>query len=120
MKPIQIPAILGRVATKADGSLALTFSTSEMNAEECTVLFKLTRIELIMLLTPKGVSLEAPIEVKSELQSKTQAQRLRGVLFVLYKYQQNKCIVGGKTFETWYHDRMDQIIDDIKEQLPEP
>jgi hypothetical protein len=120
MNPIQISAILGRVATKSDGSLALTFSTSEMNAEECTVLFKLTRIELVMLLTPKGVALEAPVEVKSELGGKTQAQRLRGVLFVLYRHLLESQLLSGKGFDVWYHERMEAFIDHIKSQLPEP
>ncbi len=118
MKPISINTILNRVATKSDGSLALTFSTSEMNAEECTVLFKLTRIELIMLLTPKGVALEAPLEVKSELQTKTQAQRIRAVLFCLHASLSGEGKIN-KTFEEFYQYETNRVIEDWKSQLPE-
>ncbi len=119
MNPIQISAILGRVATKSDGSLSLTFSTSEMNAEECTVLFKLTRIELVMLLTPKRVTLEAPVEVKGELSTKTQAQRIRGVLFCLFSSLAGEGKMEGKTFEEFYQRETNRVIEGWKAQLPE-
>ena len=46
MKPIQLHTILNRVATKADSSLALSFSTPEMTAQETTVLIMLARRNL--------------------------------------------------------------------------
>jgi hypothetical protein len=117
MQPIQLQTILGRVATKSDGSLSLSFSTPEMSAEESTVLFKLCRINLTMRLTPLGETLEAPIEVKNELQTKTHSARLRGVLFVLFKQLQAQNLVPGKAFETFYGEQMSRIIDDLKAQL---
>jgi hypothetical protein len=119
MKPIQLQVILGRVATKSDGSLSLNFSTGEMTAEESCVLFKLCRINLKMLLTPMGEAVEAPVEVKGELSRKTHSARLRGVLFVLFKHLESQGSSGGKTWESWYADRMEAIIEDIKTQLPE-
>lgn len=116
MKPIQLQSILGRVSTKSDGSLSLTFSTPELTAEESTVLFKLARINLTMRLTPLGEALEAPVEVKSELSTKTPSTRLRGVLFVLWK-QQSDFGKMNQTFELFYSDAMERIINDIKSQL---
>lgn len=118
MKPIQLPTILGRVATKSDGSASLTFSTGEMTPEEMTVLFKLTRINLKMTLTPTGEALEAPCEVKGELSQKTASQRLRGVLFVFYKQLQDKQ-AATKTYEEFYSEQMERIINDVKAQLDE-
>ena len=119
MKPIQLNSILNRVATKSDGSLSLSFSTPEMTAEESTVLFKLARINLTMRLTPHGEALEAPCEVKSELSTKTASQRLRGVLFVFYKQQQNAGHLADKTYEQFYSDQMERMINEIKAQLDE-
>jgi len=117
MKPIILHLILGRVATKADGSLSLNFSTSELSAEEQTVLFKLCRINLQATLKPLGETLEAPVEVKSELSTKTPSSRLRNVFFVLYRQKQALGFLSDKTFEQFYADGMEKIISDIKDHL---
>lgn len=117
MKSILLNTILGRVATKSDGSLSLSFSTSEMDAAETTVLLKLTRINLKMLLTPIGVAAEAPVEVKSEISNKSHSARLRNCLFVLYKQQQAKGFMKDKTFEEMYAANLERIINDVKNQL---
>lgn len=109
--------ILGRVATKSDGSLSLSFSTSEMDAAETTVLLKLTRMQLKMLLTPVGVPVEAPVEVKSELSTKTHSARLRGVLFIFWKQQADAQKLNNKTWETFYSEQMERMIGEIKSQL---
>jgi hypothetical protein len=117
MKPIVLQSILGRVATKSDGSLSLNFSTPEMTAEESCVLFKLTRLNLQLTLKPLGEALEAPCEVKGELSSKTASQRLRGVLFVMYKQKQDAGFLAGKTYEQFYGEQMERMIEEIKSQL---
>lgn len=117
MQPIVLNVILGRVATKSDGSLSLNFSTSEMDAMETTVLIKLCRINLKMLLTPVGEAVEAPVEVKSELGYKTPGTRLRTVLFVLWKQWTESGKVKGVMFEQFYVEQMERFIQDIKGQL---
>jgi hypothetical protein len=120
MKPIQMPVILNRVSTRADGSLSLNFETQEMDAESTTVLIKLCRIELVALLTPKGVPLEAPIEVKSEAQSKTPSQRLRAVVFALFAFEKEQGkIAKDELFEFYYAKKMEKVIEWVKSKLPE-
>lgn len=108
---------MGRVATKADGSLSLSFSTSEMDAAETTVLLMLARINLKMLLTPVGVAAEAPVEVKSETSTKTPSARLRNSLFVLFKQKQALGFFKGKTFDQMYAEHMEKLISEVKDQL---
>lgn len=117
MKPIILNTILGRASTKSDGSLSLNFSTSEMSPEETTVLFKLCRINLRMQLTPIGEAVEPPVEVKTDIQTKTPSARLRGVLFVLYKQLDGRSLMKGKSFELFYSEQMNRVIDDYKSQL---
>lgn len=117
MQPIVLNVILGRVATKSDGSLSLNFSTSEMDAMETTVLIKLCRINLKMQLTPVGEPIEAPVEVKSELNPKTAGQRLRAVLFVLFRQWTESGKIKGVMFEQFYSEQMERFIQDIKGQL---
>jgi len=116
-KPIELHAVLGRAATKSDGTLSLIFSTGEFSAEEMAVLFKLLRINLLLRLTPLGESLEPPVEVKTDIQTKTPSARLRGVLFVLYKQLDGQELVKGKSFELFYSEQMNRVIDDFKAQL---
>ena len=119
-KPIQLNCILGRVATKADGSLSLNFSTGEFDVQEMAVLFKLCRINLQMLLTPLNEAVEAPLEVKSDIHSKTPAQRIRACLFVLFKYEiETGKLAKDASFEMFYQQRCEKIIDWIKTKLPD-
>lgn len=119
MQPIILNTILGRVATKSDGSLSLNFSTGELDSMETTVLIKLCRINLRMQLTPVGEAVEPPVEVKSEVASKTPSQRIRAVLFCLYKHRQATYSIK-ETFEAFYSEEMNRIIESIKADLPEP
>jgi len=60
---------------------------------------------------------EAPEEAP-ELETKTQAQRLRGVLFILYKKAtENGSFVG--TFDNYYRDRMEKILESLKAKIEE-
>ena len=85
---------------------------------ETTVLIKLCRINLRMQLTPVGEAVEPPVEVKSEVQTKTASQRARAVLFCLFKYRQ-QCNQMKLDFETFYQVEMNKFIDGIKAELPE-
>lgn len=120
MKPIQMPCILSRVGTKADGSLSLNFSTSELNAQETTVLIMLCRINLTMLLTPLAEELEAPQEVKAEMESKSPSQRLRNVLFAVFAHEKQIGKVGkDDIYDVWYPKQMEKLIEFCKKRLPE-
>lgn len=88
-----------------------------MSPEETTVLFKLCRINLRMQLTPIGEAVEPPIEVKTDIQTKTPSARLRGVLFVLFKQLDGRGLLKGKSFELFYSEQMNRVIDDYKAQL---
>jgi hypothetical protein len=118
-KPIQFNAILSGVSTRADGSLTLRISTPEFSAEETTVLLHLCRINLDCTLTPLNQELEAPLEVKAEIESRTPSQRLRGVLFVWWKAElsQGK-IPKDTTFEVFYAQKVEHLIEWVKGKLP--
>lgn len=117
MQPIVLNVILGRVATKSDGSLSLNFSTGELDSMETTVLIKLCRINLKMQLIPVGEPIEVPVEVANELNTKTPSQRLRAVLFVLFKQWSESGKIKGVMFEQFYSEQMNRMIEDIKGQL---
>lgn len=64
---------------------------------------------------PNNDGFELP-EEKSSLGGKTQGQRLRATMFVWYKQE----FESGKylgTFEAFYHERMEKIINTVKGKL---
>ena len=109
--------ILTSASTRVDGSLSLRFSSPELRPDEKTAFFELLNVNLKMLLQPvDGEPVELK-EVKGLLDEKTPSQRMRGCLYVLYR---QKC-PPGKTFDSFYLDNMNRLIEDIKSQLePEP
>lgn len=119
-KPIKFNAILSGVSTKADGSLSLRISTPEFSAEESTILLKLCRINLDCTLTPLQQELEAPIEVKAEMEGKTPSQRIRGVIYALFRHEiETGKIAKDTLYEIYYAQRMEKIIEWLKGKLPE-
>ena len=115
-KAITCPVILGRVSTCKDGSLTLSLSTPELDAEAKLVFLEIQNTNLKMLLTPaEGVTAEMK-EVRSQFETKTPSQRLRSLLYIHWKQTS-----GTGEFEDHYRREMDRIINDIKQRLePKP
>ena len=55
------------------------------------------------------------MSVEKEPKPKTQSQRLRAVLFLLYEEDKK----GHVTFESYYADLMERIINHYKTKLPQ-
>lgn len=115
-QPVQLDTILSGIATKADGSLSLRFSTLELSPEHTLPLLALRNQNLLMTLAPIG-SDEMPMEIESESSAKTPSQRLRAVLHVLWESQRNT--LKGEPFSIFYEKKMESIIIWLKNKLPE-
>lgn len=114
MKAITCDVILSGIRTRADGSISLTLVTPELEAEDITAFASLRNTNLKILIQPvdgKPVELK---EIKGEFDTKTPSQRLRSVLYVLWKETD-----GTGEFEDFYRRRMNAIIDKIKEKFPD-
>lgn len=113
-KAIATDVILTSARTRVDGSLGLSFSTPELSAADKTAFFELLNRELKVLLQPKDEEPAGIHEVKTEFESKTPGQRLRGVLYVWWEHVQKP----GE-FQDWYRKKMEVLIQYVKDQLPE-
>jgi hypothetical protein len=113
MKALTCEVVLSSASTRADGSLGLRLATPELSPSEKTAIFELQGHPLKMLLQPMGQA-ECLVWVKSELDTKTPSQRLRGVLFILWKQIED---TNKDTFEVFYAQRMESIIEKVKERL---
>lgn len=114
VKAISTDAIFNGFSSRADGSLGFRGCTPELKPEEKTVFFGLHNQTVRLLIQPMETP-EELITVAKDIEVKSPAQRLRAVLFVLWKHLQPADVL----FEEFYANRMEMFIEDCKRQLPE-
>lgn len=97
-----------------DGSANLTFTTGEVSDDQVVHLLNMGRRDELgwLLWSPnKFQQTDLPTEPATD-DKKTPAQRLRSVLFVLWKQEGSR-----GDFESFYQERMNKLIDMIKGKL---
>lgn len=103
-------AAIEQISTRQDGSLKIVLGTQELSPEEMAKLFdafgKFRGGE-------EGALESVKLNEQNAEGIKTPAQRLRSVLFVLWKQQGQKY----RTFDAFYSTYLESIIDQIKEKL---
>lgn len=118
MKAIQLPAQLNPISRRKDKSLKLSFETSEMGTEAIVTLMALEGLEGWLSFAPNQTDLpEAPVE-NAEVEGKTPAQRMRAVLFILFK----QAVAKGKyvgTFDGYYGEQVEKILNALKDKIEE-
>jgi len=111
-----LPAGLKKVSSRADKSYDLTFTTRELGGDEAAFLLGQIMTEgwLIWAANEQDVAdVKIPDEKADSMTGqKTQAQRLRAVIYLLWEQRGKK----GSS-EDFYRSYMEQIIDQIKEKL---
>lgn len=113
-KAITCDVILSGIRTRNDGSISLTLATPELEAEDITAFASLRNKNLKILIQPVDDEPAELKEIKGQFDTKTPSQRLRAVLYVLWKEAD-----GTGEFEDFYRRRMNSIIDKIKEKFPD-
>ena len=109
----QLPAIFSKITSRADGSFKLEYETRELGSEAAT-LMDLIHQEGWLLFDPNELQ-EADVpdeKADSMTGQKTKSQRLRGVI---YKIWESKGSSGS--FETYYQNYMETIINQLKEKI---
>jgi len=114
MKIIKTKVIITGLRSKVDRSLGLTLSTPELTTEERAEFMNLQGIECEALFEPTDNTPAEVYEIKKSTGQKTQGQRMRAVLFILWKKSGEK-----EDFETYYRDRMEKLIDALKAKIEE-
>jgi hypothetical protein len=110
---ITIPATLTSISATHDRCLRLGFHTNEITMEAKQELWDSHDKFGYLVFKPNEIDIaDIPTE-QAEDKSKTPAKRLRGVLYILHIQS------GGKKeeFESFYHERMEKLIDQIKARL---
>ena len=111
MKPAAIKsnAVITSITAKQDGSLGLRIATPELTAEEKVAVMAIQGINIDLLITPLDTAPAETVEIKSDVNTKSQGQRIRAVLFLLWK-QENE----PGTFEEYYHKKTEKFIEELK------
>jgi len=103
---------MGSITSRADHSVAFKVITPELRPSEAGALMQLHGRSCCVTVKPHDGSEAEPLKVTTERDRKTQAQRLRAVLFLLWKQQGEQGLA-----EHFYETRMEQIIESIKANL---
>lgn len=112
------PATLTSIKSRVDRSYTLTFSTQELDPISVGELSQNLQAfgEIGFAVDEEQYDqldkLEIPDMVLEE-KEKSPSERMRAVLFVLYKEKQVE-----KPFDTWYREYMEVIINQLKAKLP--
>jgi len=107
------PAILTRISSMKDGGLSIGFTTSiELTAEEKLTAFQFHNQLGVLLFKENEFKEEEIPQGDAEDESKSPSQRLRAVLFVLWKARGEK-----QDFNVFYRQEIERQIDKIKKLL---
>ena len=112
MKAIKTQATITRISSRVDGSIGISVSTPELTSEQKTAFFDLHNKNIDMWIKPLDEMAQDIEEIKTEVDRKTPSQRLRGVLFMVWKTEGEK----GE-FSDFYTKFMNTMIERLKTRL---
>lgn len=117
MNGIVFPAIVERIATRKDHTFAITLGSNELSPSQGGDLLHLSGKLAAVYISPKEtISQKEMDQVDSldpELPGKTPGQRLRAVMFLLFKQDAQ----GHKDFDGYYKQKMEGIIEHYKKMI---
>jgi hypothetical protein len=113
---IQVPAIVVNLSPKADRSWKLVFETRELSGDEVKILADNFQGEGWLVYKPNsnGVLKEEVPSTSADAGVKSQAQRLRGAIMVLWKRSGSK---GDP--EAFYRTYTEKLIEYTLSKIPE-
>lgn len=115
MKSISTEAIFTGFRSKADRSLGFSGVTPELTNEQKALFFDLQNINVNLIIIPTDEPNSPEYKVDKKINVKSQSQRIRAVLFVLWKKEGE---IGD--FEAFYHNEMEKLIELLKQRIDEP
>lgn len=111
-----IPAIVEKISTLKDGSVCVTIYTQELSPQKAAELFTLRGKLATVYVSPSDVTqkeLGLIDSIDPELPQKTPGQRMRNVLYILWKQDQE----GYKEFPQYYEAKMNTYIEGLKQNI---
>ena len=112
-----LAAIIENVSTRRDSTIKITLGCQEMSSsksgELITMQNKVAAVYISLKETIPQKVLDTVDNVDVDIPGKTKSQRLRAVLFRIWELEKE----GHKTFESYYAQKMEQHITELKSHL---
>jgi len=112
---ITLPTIINPPRIRKDGSSSISFDTRELDSEELFTIMSLRNSEGWLCFAPNEDEIEIP-EDKAEVDTKSPSQRVRSVMYILYKQDVTKGRYTG-LFQTYYGDKLEKYIEFLKGKI---
>ena len=112
MKSFNLNAVITGIRAKVDGSLGLTMSTPELSSSDKAGIMELQNVNLTAFIKPCDETPTEIITIDKEIKNKSQSQRIRAVLFLLWKQEGEPY-----DFEIYYRNKTNLYIGFLKEKL---
>jgi len=113
-RPLQVKANVTSIRSKVDQSISLSMNTPPLSTMDRAKFMEIQGIPVLVTLAPQDQPDIPPEKIDGEISTKTQAQRIRGVIFILWEQTQKQ---SGEPFEDFYRQQTEQFIDSIKEKF---
>lgn len=113
MKSIVTKAIIEGIRARKDGSLGLTVTTPELAVQEKALFMELQGINVDLTITPFEAEEAPEYRVDADLKQKSQSQRIRSVLYILYTQNPENIT----TFEEFYRVKTEKYIEMLKSKI---
>jgi hypothetical protein len=112
---VLLPAQINPPRLRKDGSASISFDTRELTAEEIFTIMSLRHSEGWLAFAPNENEIVIPKD-NAEVDEKSASERLKNVLYVLYKQETEAGRFVG-LFETFRKERMEQLIEVVKKKI---
>lgn len=116
MNGIILPATIENITTRKDKTVKITIGTQELSQGKAGELFTLLNNLAVVYISPKEISqneLDQVDKLDPEMEGKTQSQRIRSVLYLLFN-QNNE---GFKDFDSFYKSKTEKYIEHLKSKI---
>jgi len=113
-QPIKLKATISSVGSRTDKSLRLTIITPPLESSEKTPFMELQQVPLFVEITPQNNIEAPPLVIDKDIETKSQSERIRNVLYVWWKQSDS-----DMSFDEFYRYHTEKIIDKVKEKLHE-
>lgn len=117
-KVIKTALQITTISSRSDGSLRLSSVTPELSNSEKTAFLDLQNVELEALFQPTEYTNLESMKVEKNLDTKSPSERLRNVLFAVYKAKEEAGEKMGN-FSDYYRSIMERLIDEYKSKIDE-
>jgi len=116
---ITLPVQLNPISRRKDKSVKLSFETRELTPTETMTLMSMEGEEgWIVFSSNQDIKEEDIPQVNAELETKSQSERIRAVLYKLYLQETKKLAFVG-SWESFYKEKTEKVIEKYKSLIDE-